>query len=426
MKNIASAYFAILILIGFLPDNSNPIDYKGLHWMLWGGINTIYLLYILINNRKFSIPKSPVLISFLLFFIISCFSVIVAINKIESLVRITDLYVIATSIIIAYVFISEKLLTKKFIFWLLFTKLSVELSSGYLQLYQLTNGFQDPFIANYSPILKSIYGNKNVTSFSLLIQITLLMSFFSYNKSKYLKFSVIAIGILTFYMLFLISTRAIFVSMIIASFTIVILMIIKYARSKIFLKSDIRIFSIYIFMILFSFTLFNLNNQDEDVEVVNRLVQVSDFENDESVSSRFRFWSHSIISISENPILGVGIGNWKIFATKYDSKNMFSYVVPYTTHNDFLEIFAETGIFGFLSYLSFFFFIVLKNIFDVLSWTVSRISSGHIFLLLCFMYFFIDSNLNFPLVRPLMQIVLILFIVTNEIYNQKITINEKH
>lgn len=425
MKNIANAYFALLVLVGFLPDNSMPIDYKGFHWLLWGGINTSYLIFILFFNRKFKLPKSPVVLTFLSFFIISCFSTFVAINKIESLVRLTDLYVIASSIIICYIFINERLITKKFIFWLIITKLSVELTWGYSQLYSLTDGFNNSFVANYSPFLKSIYGNKNVTSFSLLIQFTLLMSFFSYLKSKYVRMCIILLGTFTFYILLLLSTRAIFVSLIIAVCLLILLLILKFVRTNIFLKSDIKIFSIYILMILLPLTYFNIKNQDKDVEVANRIIQISDFEKDESVSSRFRFWSHSLSSIKEKPLLGRGIGNWKIFATKYDSEKMFSYVVPYTTHNDFLEIFAETGILGFLSYLGFFLFILKKNIFNFLSWTASRLNTSHVFLILCLMYFFIDSNLNFPLVRPLMQIVLILFIVANEILNQNLANNEK-
>ena len=42
------------------------------------------------------------------------------------------------------------------------------------------------------------------------------------------------------------------------------------------------------------------------------------------------------------------IGNWKIISIKYDSENIQNYIIPYNAHNDFLEAFAETGIFGFI------------------------------------------------------------------------------
>ena len=50
-------------------------------------------------------------------------------------------------------------------------------------------------------------------------------------------------------------------------------------------------------------------------------------------------------------------------------------------------------------------------------WIRSKLNHYHIYLFLCLVYFLIDINLNFPLSRPLMQIVLVLFIVTFETLN---------
>ena len=72
---------------------------------------------------------------------------------------------------------------------------------------------------------------------------------------------------------------------------------------------------------------------------------------------RLRFYSQSISYIKNRPLFGYGIGNWRIYSIEADSKQMASYIVPYFAHNDFLEVFVETGILGFLSYLAFFFFI---------------------------------------------------------------------
>ena len=41
----------------------------------------------------------------------------------------------------------------------------------------------------------------------------------------------------------------------------------------------------------------------------------------------------------------------------------------------------------------------------------------HIYMFICLVLFMIDINLNFPLSRPLMQIVLVLFIATFETLN---------
>jgi tetratricopeptide (TPR) repeat protein len=61
--------------------------------------------------------------------------------------------------------------------------------------------------------------------------------------------------------------------------------------------------------------------------------------------------------IKDNPFLGVGIGNWKINLPKYGLDNTHAengslgFIRP---HNDFLWVFAETGIIGFLLFSSIF------------------------------------------------------------------------
>jgi O-antigen ligase len=170
--------------------------------------------------------------------------------------------------------------------------------------------------------------------------------------------------------------------------------------------------------------IFNLTNTDDNIIVAERVSGLTNIEQDESLSNRVRYWTHAFNSIRENPILGVGVGNWRIVSTKYDSQNIYSYVVPYATHNDFLEIFAEIGTLGFISYIAFFFFLFQKNFKNLIKWTNSNITINHLFLLLCLMYFILDSSINFPLSRPLMQMVLILFIVLNELINSNKVSNE--
>ena len=81
---------------------------------------------------------------------------------------------------------------------------------------------------------------------------------------------------------------------------------------------------------------------------------------DESINSRLRYWSHATDFISKNPLLGSGIGNWKIYSIKYDAPYIKSYILPYNAHNDILEFTAETGVIGGLFFISFFILIFLK------------------------------------------------------------------
>ena len=419
---ISRIYFVSLAFISvlpFLPLGDIPIDSKSYHWLLWGILNSafIFSIYYYSKDEKFQFPTSPVLNSYLIFFIISSLSTIVALNKIESLVRLTDLFVILSSYAIVYFTIKNKLIKINFLLWLIFIKLFIEIGMVYYQLYYYTLGFQIDFNGNYSQYLKSFYGNKNVTSFALLIQSTISMILFTRLKSKGLRTLVLITILLSFYILFFISTRAIFLTIIISLILTILLFLYKYFYSNTKSFDELKKMSLYFIIIFSSYLLFNLTNNDQNIDVNDRLTSFSQGSDDESISSRIRFWSQAGTSILKNPVLGIGVGNWKIYSIKYDSENIYSYVIPYSTHNDFLEIFAETGIFGFLFYLGFFLLLIKRSILNIFKWIRSKLNHYHIYFFLCMIYFIIDANLNFPLSRPLMQIVLVLFIVTFETLN---------
>ena len=53
--------------------------------------------------------------------------------------------------------------------------------------------------------------------------------------------------------------------------------------------------------------------------------------------------------IPNDPLLGVGIGNWKVRFLQYENSYSPHYIYMYKNHNDFLELTAEVGILGGLS-----------------------------------------------------------------------------
>ena len=164
---------------------------------------------------------------------------------------------------------------------------------------------------------------------------------------------------------------------------------------------------------------FNLAvDQGDQVALDNRVTSIINNQDDRSASERIRFYSGAIKYISSNPILGCGIGNWRIMSIKYDAENMFSYIVPYFAHNDFIEIFAETGILGFFSYLMFFLFIFKLNLQHNLMDSIKLI--WIYFTIYAFVFYFIDSNLNFPLDRAVLQIKLIAYISLLILFNNLI------
>ena len=127
-----------------------------------------------------------------------------------------------------------------------------------------------------------------------------------------------------------------------------------FANGLIILSLSISIFS------------YNLINEKNAYDIIGeRFSNVTNPTADGSVKERLNFYTTSAKSIIENPILGIGLGNWKIKSIDLSKDIIISYRVPYFVHNDFLQMAAEIGIIGGLCFAFFIFYplwISFKNI----------------------------------------------------------------
>jgi O-antigen ligase len=75
-----------------------------------------------------------------------------------------------------------------------------------------------------------------------------------------------------------------------------------------------------------------------------------------SIEVRMILWNKSLQMAKAHPLTGVGAGNWKLeipaYGVKgYDEKARYGMVFYTRPHNDYLWVFAETGLLGLLGYL---------------------------------------------------------------------------
>ena len=64
---------------------------------------------------------------------------------------------------------------------------------------------------------------------------------------------------------------------------------------------------------------------------------------------RYDMWANTLLMIADNPLLGVGAGNWQYSYPSYDKGEAISVIgTPRRPHNDYLWIAAESGITGLL------------------------------------------------------------------------------
>ena len=424
MSILSKIYLSLISLILYVP-NWTVIDLKGQQWLLLSSINALFIAYTLINksdNKKYL--SYPVFLSFLSLFTISLISATYSINLSESISKLTDIFSILSTLYLLYYFIAHELTSLKFLLTLVLITLIIDLTGSYYQYFTILSFTE--FDWEWANNLRGFYGNKNMGAVALMIKLPMIMVLGQLRNNKLFSNLIFVISVLTFYLIFLLSSRTAFLALFLCIIITISLLLIKKLYFKKNLEKDIKQLSKYFIPLILGFLIFKLSvNQTGEITVESRVSSVINNSNDESTSERFRFYSHALEHISNNILLGSGIGSWRIVSIKYDSENMFSYVVPYFVHNDILEIFAETGILGFLSYLAFFFYIFKRNVNQLLMWLKSKYNYTPILFGYIFIFIFVDANLNFPLDRFDMQIVLVLSIAALEL-NSKYIMNEKN
>lgn len=416
---ITSLYFFLLLLLLYLP-NFSVIDNKAAQNLYLSIINSGFFLAILFKQKKYeyNLFKNPLILSFGSFLIIAILSTFVALNKIESLVRLTDISLVFITLCLVIYLLKNYPIKTETILFIVFGSVVLDVFNSIYVYIQIESVGDFGFLI--ADELRGFWGNKNILSVSLAIRTSILLILFHRIKSILLKFFVFLVATCSFYVMLLLSSRAVFLSILL---TIMFAMILIVIKKQFFLQStkkDLKGLVLYLLPIILSIIFFRgLVNQDDGISIENRASTIINSEEDRSISERLRFYSQSISYIKNRPLFGYGIGNWRIYSIEADSKQMASYIVPYFAHNDFLEVFVETGILGFLSYLAFFFFIFKMCLKRILLWTKNKANFESLLISFGVIFYFVDQNLNFPLDRTAMQIILIVLIsviinITNE------------
>jgi putative inorganic carbon (hco3(-)) transporter len=145
-----------------------------------------------------------------------------------------------------------------------------------------------------------------------------------------------------------------------------------------------------------------------------------------AVTSRITLWKTGWMMFKENPILGVGQGNYMVrykeYVTKYPELDFG--VDAYSVHNSYLKIMAETGVLGIVSFLAIYVYLLLgllKGMFMKSNHHLTRLLSAALVLGgITFMLQNVTNNLFFiPQINVLFWLVVGLIINVIYSYNEK-------
>ena len=253
---------------------------------------------------------------------------------------------------------------------------------------------------------KGITGNRNITTASIVIKLPFL--FYTLYRVNYFYKPILGIiSSIPLITLFIINSRAALLSF---------LFIVVFVSIYFIFLNPKKIQNLVYILVFSSFSFFISKQitQSTSKDTLKRLSTIN-FSN-ESSSQRLFLWENALDYISNNPFIGCGIGNWKVESSAYWGSLGTNYLVPYHAHNDFLEFSTELGLIGGLTYFSL--FVLMGFIF--LRLFISSKDFKFLVLLLSLSALFIDSFLNFPFERPIIQTLFVLLLAFSIHYNLKV------
>tara|TARA_B100001057_G_scaffold173802_2_gene174550 strand:- start:20390 stop:22171 length:1782 start_codon:yes stop_codon:yes gene_type:complete len=361
-------FYSIFILFAVFAPKLNAVDNVSLRWLTVASVNLVFLSYILISKKKYYLKISNVLKIFTGLFIVSVASTINSLNINESLISLNKIFIVLSTIVCVSVLINKKESLQS-LTYILF--ISVLFESLYV--------FYDYFTSsdlNFSGVSM----NRNISSFSILVKVPFIYIYQSLNQNQNKLISILYELIVILSIILLESRAAIFI--------LTLIFILK----AVFLKDKIRSFISLCLIVLTVIIYYPFSRVLQGKDIISSNIML-----DESLSLRFDFFSHAIELFLNNPLIGNGVGMWKVL-----SNQMKLSQVPYYVHNDFLQFLIETGAIGFIMYILFFFsiFYSIKK-----QW-----NNSSIYILLASLIFLIDSLINFPFHRPQQIIIFILII----------------
>ncbi len=203
--------------------------------------------------------------------------------------------------------------------------------------------------------VKSSYSNKNILTSAIFLKLpfAIWLLYFQKNWTKYLGGLALLFGSLA---TFFLSARAFLLATITLLLFLFVYAIVRYR--KVGGKKYLKDFGVFFFILLLALGTFLLvektiypQNVQGSTDIANRLSTITD-KNNNSNNLRLTAWGQSLKIIQKDPLLGVGIGNWKIRVLEYENSYSPTYTYMYKNHNDFLETTAEYGIIGGLAFIA--------------------------------------------------------------------------
>ena len=372
------------LLPGFGAIDNNPI-----RWMSLGAIAILFILhnnFISQDKVKINFGKSVIVILSGIYLV---FNSLFAENLNESIISLYKLLIIVS--VFYTCFIAVRKIDDPLIFICQIFSISIFLESTFT-------------LIDFSLINDSFTGisqNRNISSSSIVFKLIFLIYLIHNSKLFSTKLVLKILEVIALFSIILLQSRLGLISVLTIYLLYFILM--KPLRKNIYIS--LLISSLF-------FLYFNSNDFQNKIEKTYSFQNLGD---DDSTIQRLSFYQTSISLFNQNQLFGNGLGSWKYKSLQKDNTENEKILVPYYTHNDFLQTLMETGLIGLLIYLIFF-LLLIRNI---LSFRNHKAFAPMIIVLVIVIY---NSLINFPIHRTQEYIPFIIccsFIFSKRVFTKK-------
>jgi O-antigen ligase len=386
--------FSILIIITvlFMPFFGTGLSIDPIlmpQFLLWSVSIFILLVSFTIqlwrnsDSLDYSVLRRMIFPLFLGYLFFSSVSLIKAVNVTEGVYEVLKIFVS-----FVYLFIATILLSRNRNYYSILVK-TVIVTATILSLIAIYQYFLYAFYESGVNVLYSItstMAHKNLLSSALFLTLPFclyaLLTFYDYWK-----FISIVPAILILLNIFLLQTRSVWLGLFLSTVATIIVLGIFAKRldisKRVFLKGFASI-AIVLSVAILVFGCFYLKSNRID-SLTHRIQSIRHqnypsnveespkerYQNYSSNIERILIWKKSAEAIKDSLIFGYGCGNWRIVHLSYGLDKMPKRVLTENVffqrpHNDYIWVLFETGIFGFMFYMSLF-VITFVYIFKIIS-----------------------------------------------------------
>ena len=416
--SLVSLFLFLSYLLVILVPSFGSFDIIGPQWFIISLLNLLSFVHILIflnfNESLKTFKKDTSVRILLSFFILAFVSLAWSSNWtlwLQDISRLFSFILMTFSMIFLLKSFKVKIIPY---FFLLVLSIESIWSMWYFLESFVDIGFSifdaESFDVNF---FKGVAGNKNITAASLLLKFAFSTYFlFSKNVHTITRIGAFLILTLSLISVFILSARASFVSLILISIYLTIIFFLDFLKSK---KMNVYGLILYFSIIFCAFIISNSFLPDSSNKTLERVASIE--LSNQSSSNRLELWQNVFDQLQHTPLLGVGLGSWKIVSAKYWSNYGGDYLVPYHAHNDFLEVLVELGILGGIFYGLYFSISFFRVFLNYIRGNTNPILLTSI--ILSFIVYFVDAFFNFPYERPIMQSSLSVLLALSFYYNTK-------